>query len=77
MLQKIKEFVEDKTLWLSRVILGYTGSSKMRLDGVGTYSLSFKDGSRYVIETYCDAVQRRTTGPAAETYAKILDLING
>ena len=77
MVQKFKEFVEDGILWMTRVILGYQSTTKMHFDGVGTYSVNFKDGSMYVIETYCDTAQRRATGPAAEKYQLVLDLING
>ena len=45
MAQKIREFVEDNTIKTAKRLLGYTGSSKMNIDGVGTYSMRFSDGS--------------------------------
>lgn len=76
MLQEFKGVVEDRTLAFARFVLGYQGSSKMKLDGVNTYSMSFKDGSRYVIETCYEAVQTRTTGVNAERYKLVLDSLN-
>ena len=73
---KFKGVVEDRILIIARRLLGYTGSSKMIFDGVGTYSMRFADGSMYVIETCEDAVRARATGASAEWYQLLLRVIN-
>lgn len=73
---KFKGVVEDRILIIARRLLGYTGSSKMNIDGVGTYSMRFSDGSLYIIEVYGDTVRARATGPAAEWYQLLLRVVN-
>ena len=76
MTQKIREFVEDSTLKVAQRLLGYSGSSRILLDGVGTYCTRFSDGSLYVIETYGDTAISRATGTAAEWYQLLLRVMN-
>ena len=73
---KFKGVVEESTLKVAQKLLGYSGSSKMIFEGVGTYSMRFADGSLYVVETCGDSVRARATGPNAEWYQLLLRVMN-
>lgn len=73
MLQELKGVVFEVIVKVIKWGCSYQGDSYMRLDGIGTYSMQFADGSRYVVETYCGATQVRTTGYFAEQFRKMFE----